>query len=264
MAVHDISLMGAVFPDVPKVVLPISGGGTATFTDVSDTDATASDVASGKYFYTADGTKTVGTASGGTAAISIEDTTDTAGGTIRTISALDISDTTAVAADVASGKYFYTADGTKTAGTASGGGSGLVYETGTWTPASDTSSVDISFTGTHSLLPLYVRLYDTSKTHPQAAGYNQFFSLSNFYATDDVWIAMMTESETKIYARCVWFYTTASSNSAGGVSITSLTGTTSNGCLPYWLTNSGFKAYTNTTNRYWKSGNTYKWIAVWK
>ena len=44
------------------------------------------------------------------------DTPDSHGGDIRTITALDISDTTAVASDVAQGKYFYTADGTKTAG----------------------------------------------------------------------------------------------------------------------------------------------------
>ena len=35
MAANDIALMGAVYPDVPQVVLPVDGGGTATFTDVS-------------------------------------------------------------------------------------------------------------------------------------------------------------------------------------------------------------------------------------
>lgn len=62
---QNITLMGASYTNVPAVNLPKTGGGTASFTDVTDTTATASDVASGKYFYTANGTRTAGTSSGG-------------------------------------------------------------------------------------------------------------------------------------------------------------------------------------------------------
>lgn len=73
------------------------------------------------------------TDSGGTAAISVVDTTDSHGGTIREITAIDISDTTAVAGDVASGKYFYTAGGIKTIGTLTESGSSGQTVTGTFT-----------------------------------------------------------------------------------------------------------------------------------
>lgn len=62
---QNITIMGASYSDVPAVTLPKTGGGTASFTDVSDTTAAAADVASGKYFYTAAGVRTQGTASGG-------------------------------------------------------------------------------------------------------------------------------------------------------------------------------------------------------
>lgn len=113
----------------------------STLMDISDTTAVASDVGLGKEFYTASGAKAQGTAVTGNA-ISVVDTTDTNGGTIRTITAVDISDTTAVAADVASGKFFYTANGTKTAGTASGGGG---------SPEGQTASGTVTGSGTTML-----------------------------------------------------------------------------------------------------------------
>ena len=62
---QNITLLGASYSAVPAVRLPKTGGGTADFTDVSDTTAAAADVASGKYFYTAAGVRTQGTSSGG-------------------------------------------------------------------------------------------------------------------------------------------------------------------------------------------------------
>lgn len=62
---QNITLLGASYSAVPAVQLPKTGGGTALFTDVTDTTASAADVASGKYFYTANGVRTQGTNSGG-------------------------------------------------------------------------------------------------------------------------------------------------------------------------------------------------------
>ena len=62
---QNVTVQGASYSAVPAVTLPKTGGGTASFTDVTDTTASASDVASGKYFYTAAGVRTQGTSSGG-------------------------------------------------------------------------------------------------------------------------------------------------------------------------------------------------------
>ena len=87
MAAKDISLVGATFYGVPQVDLPISGGGTASFVEISDTTATAADVASGKYFYTSAGVKTEGTASGGSA--NIEELNVTQNGTYTASGGVD-------------------------------------------------------------------------------------------------------------------------------------------------------------------------------
>ena len=60
---QNIDLLGAQYPSVPSVLLPKVGGGTASFTDVTDTTATAADVAEGKTFHLASGAAAVGTAS---------------------------------------------------------------------------------------------------------------------------------------------------------------------------------------------------------
>lgn len=65
MASNSVVLKGTTYNGVSSLEVPVSGGGTALFTDVSDTTAAAADVASGKYFYDALGAYTAGTASSG-------------------------------------------------------------------------------------------------------------------------------------------------------------------------------------------------------
>lgn len=76
---QNIKLWGATYSNVPAVLLPKSTSGTAKFTDVSDTTAAASDVASGKYFYDANGTRTQGTASGGGGGATVKSVEKTVG-----------------------------------------------------------------------------------------------------------------------------------------------------------------------------------------
>ena len=106
---QNITLLGASYSDVPSVTLPKTGGGTASFTDVTDTTATASDVAAGTYFYTAAGVRTEGTGSGGGGVI-VTQTQDAGGGTIVEITATPISGTKSITAngtgiDVSSYQY---------------------------------------------------------------------------------------------------------------------------------------------------------------
>lgn len=58
---QNITLLGATYNNVPAVLLPKSTSGTAKFTDVTPTTATASDVVAQKVVFLADGTQTTGT-----------------------------------------------------------------------------------------------------------------------------------------------------------------------------------------------------------
>lgn len=85
---QNVTVAGASYPDVPSLVLPKTGGGTAAFLDTSDATATASQILSGYTAY-AGGSKLTGTA---TAHASIDGTYDSSTKAL-TLTATGVTDT---------------------------------------------------------------------------------------------------------------------------------------------------------------------------
>lgn len=108
----------------------------------------------------------------------------------------DVTDTTAVAADVASGKYFYNASGVKTAGTNSGGGGGgssrVVSGTFKGTDAQKGTAVEISVPYTGSGYPIALLIFPSEGAY---CADGDFYNLVQRYASD-TYSAVKSELET--------------------------------------------------------------------
>ena len=136
--------------------------------------------------------------------------------------------------------------------------SGLIYETGTYTPSSDTTTPYISFTDTHSSNPIYINIIDTTET---LASENSMLSWTFIDWYDAFDSNFLGTSSTNYYGRYVYQYKTSSGVSAGTNESTTLT--SNSGGLYYLLDNTLFAPYGFGSSRYWRSGRTYEWIAVW-
>lgn len=137
-----------------------------------------------------------------------------------------------------------------------GGGGGLVYETGTFTPSEDVARPTISFQNSHAKRPMCIMLFDVGETDP-GANSNLWFMLDNWY---DVFGAVSSSQNT--YARTTYSYKTSTGTIVSTTNIVSLISTDSIG-YSYWVSESSFTPCSNSDARYWRNGRTYKWVAVW-
>jgi len=234
---QKISLWGATYNDVPSVLLPKSGGGTAQFDDttIASNAAAASDIASGKYAYV-NGSLILGTGSGGGGGGSVTQDQD--------------------------GYIVLPATGGSTPSV-----SGLEYETGTLIPSADTARPAIYFTDTHTEPPSYFTISDVHEATGLTADsilFVEFTCNARMFGTPFPYNA-----SGNYFRYATWHSVYENTNSAVATSqgtcgkgINETPATTTNYPL-YWADETAIYPSADSASRYFRAGRTYKWIAVW-
>lgn len=151
----------------------------------------------------------------------------------------------------------------------SGGGSGLEYETGTYTPSEDITRPKINFKKTHSKPPCFVSMYDCTGTTDETTNTNVAFNFIDMYQLFNSSYPYTTSgTDAMRYGTVFYCY-------RGAILATLSTGTLhmvdnytnpynhNNLYSRYWTDESSFCPYSLSTSRYWRTTRTYKWIAIW-
>ena len=131
-----------------------------------------------------------------------------------------------------------------------GGSSGLAYETGTYTAASN-SNPTISFSGSHNSAPIFVMFVDSTGEAQTTSNRGTVCVLGNIGAVVSGGVPYGGGSADGVYSA---FYRGSSSDTGGGGNRSPISNN---------LTASGFTPFFGTSARTCQSGRTYKWIAIW-
>ena len=149
---------------------------------------------------------------------------------------------------------------------ASGGG-GLEYETGEWTPATDTSQCAVTFANSHSVMPAIVAITAETSGVVEEATFIGFAYVNMQRLLG--WAHAASSSATR-YGGVIRFYRNSSSAAGSKVDVQALTSPdtdtsdTSTSKPRYWCTENGICGKNgNGTDGLFRTTYTYKWIAIW-
>lgn len=133
-----------------------------------------------------------------------------------------------------------------------GGGSGLEYETGTYTAAAD-GNPSISFANTHLAAPAIIVFMDVSTSYIGTTAGTQY----GFFDYEKLFGAKLKTSGTLERDGAYQWARVGGSNASTSLGSAVLADTTTQ------VTSSGFTPNFNSNSYKCKSGQTYKWIAIW-
>lgn len=178
-------------------------------------------------------------------------------GVLKTL--IDLTGDTATAEDVALGKLFHLANGEQATGT--GGGGGLKYETGTWTPTSNVETGSITFANAHDEPPTIVVV----SANVDSASQN--YTMMRMIVVDYCKISNLDGTATGLVSGLLAVNRRATSSTTYQASTTILKKGGASTSTDYqsfraYATASGITVY-GTSSYYWRANVPCSWIAIW-
>lgn len=164
------------------------------------------------------------------------------------------------------GTYDTTLKNSVTVNVSGGGGGGIEYEAGAWTPTADTDQCAITFANAHSVPPSFVAVVGDINTLPSETTFGAFTyaNIERMFGTP-----FYRTSTKKYYGSTVRYYRNTSSASGVSDSMTQTASDTSSSDTTvydprYWCNEYGICGKNgNGTDGLFKAGVTYNWVAIW-
>ena len=135
-----------------------------------------------------------------------------------------------------------------------GGGSGLEYEEGTYTPSVNEIPT-INFANSHTKAPALVMMWDTTTEFPTTT--TNIFIYYMYISYLDLWGIPRIRNASENMNAEYWYARVTSST-------TNISMQSGNYGSRNDVTASGFSPYAGANNYFLPAGHTFKWIAIWK
>lgn len=147
------------------------------------------------------------------------------------------------------------------------GSGGLTFESGTYEPSADTTGEKILFANSHSEAPAFVMMVDATGTADTTTNTNMVFVFYDYYKLYGTGIPW--SSSAYRYASAFYVYRASSTTALtqGSVHCAYNSDNAGSGGINFprfWCDELGFTPNSASTSRYWRTGRTYKWYAIWK